>query len=221
MFQRFADDTKKTIAYAADRSQSMGHSHIRAPHLLLAVVDDTMVGSGHLAKELKSTGLTGDRVVRALAELDRTVVSARADPADDETHLRAMGIDLAAVRQEIDATFGDGALERARSARRSHRGRGRVARWCSRRLPSRMTVDPRPIIGPNRQPFSPDAKRAIEQGLRYSLKLRSKTVEPAHLLLAIVDPGDHPDFVAALAAEGVEVETLRSHVTEVLRSGTH
>ncbi|WP_344006807.1 Clp protease N-terminal domain-containing protein, partial [Isoptericola halotolerans] len=109
----------------------------------------------------------------------------------DAAALAAVGIDLAAVREQTDATFGRGALDRA--GRRGRKGH---------------------------LPFAPDAKKALELALREALRLGDKTIGSGHVLLGVVRadcPGGRA-LERALDAGGTDVVSLRTAVEDHRRA---
>jgi hypothetical protein len=118
--------------------------------------------------------------------------------ARDAEALRAIGIDLDAVRAQVEQRFGPGALEvPAESA--AWRG------WLGRRRPA----------GPPQGhiPFSARAKKVLELSLREATALRHGYIGAEHLLLGLVREGE------GLAAKvlhdaGVDLPDLRRRTVE-------
>ncbi len=79
----------------------------------------------------------------------------------DPEALSAIGIDYEGVRTAVEATFGAGALENAPD----------------RRVPANRT---------RRPPFTPNAKRSLELGLRAAQELHQHHIAPGHLLLGLL-----------------------------------
>ncbi|GAA1870482.1 Clp protease N-terminal domain-containing protein [Myceligenerans crystallogenes] len=84
----------------------------------------------------------------------------------DREALAAVGIDLDAVRETADATFGEGALDRA-GRRQGGSGTGHI-------------------------PFARDGKKALELALREAIRLREKEIGGRVLLLGIVRDEQSP-----------------------------
>jgi ATP-dependent Clp protease ATP-binding subunit ClpA len=79
---------------------------------------------------------------------------------EDAQALSAIGIDLDAVREAVEATFGPGAL------------------------------DPEPPKGCARIPFTPRAKKVLELSLREALRLQHNYIGTEHILLGLIREGD-------------------------------
>ena len=97
--------------------------------------------------------------------------------------LSAAGIDLDAVRRATEASFGQGALERAAAPRREF-GAMRLTR---------------------------PAKKSLEFALRAAARMHSGHISSGHLLLGLIDQADN-GAVAALTAAGVDTAALRADV---------
>ena len=104
MFERFTDAARGVVVDAQQQARTVGHSEIMAEHLLLAILAD---GDSIGARVLRGLGVEREVLVREVAALGLS---------DDEA-LRAIGVDLAAVRRQAEAAFGPGALDRPRTRR--------------------------------------------------------------------------------------------------------
>lgn len=121
----------------------------------------------------------------ALAGPEPTLVSAgltRAHPdgrtpgdvgrAADAEALRAIGIDLDAIREAVDREHGEGAWKAAGVERRRGSG-GLLGR-----------------LLPESHPFTSGVKKTLELGLREAMADRSRTITTTHLLRGLLrDPG--------------------------------
>jgi hypothetical protein len=114
----------------------------------------------------------------------------------DDDALRALGIDLSAVRARAEAAFGPGALDRPR------RRRAGVLRWMSG------------TSGHLR--FSAAAKRALEQSLRQALDLRSGAIGVDHLLLGLL-ADDQAPAATTLRRLGADPADVRAAVRTALQ----
>jgi len=93
----------------AEEARRLGHSYIGTEHVLRVLVRNPDGGATRLLAQL---GATDTAVERALAcWLEDQTGAAKIDPQA----LATLGIDLEAVREQLDQTFGPGALERTRS----------------------------------------------------------------------------------------------------------
>jgi hypothetical protein len=111
--------------------------------------------------------------------------------AGDRDALEQVGIDLAAVRERAEASFGPGALDRPRRRRTGFLRR--VTRTQAH------------------LPFSDAAKRALEQALRQAVALRQRTIGVDHLLLGLLADDAEP-AARTLRRMGVPVADVRAQV---------
>ncbi|ACZ29764.1 Clp domain protein [Xylanimonas cellulosilytica DSM 15894] len=162
-----------------------------------------VVEAQQVARELRSPRIDTRHLLVALAGAGRlrgALRTAGLDPDDvarrgraaiaaedalDATALAGIGIDLDAVRTSTDALFGPGALDDAARPRRGV---------------------------PGHIPFTPDAKKALELGLREAIRLREKTIDLRHLLLGILRADSPGGQIAAAAATeaGLDLPALRA-----------
>lgn len=114
----------------------------------------------------------------------------------DPDALEAIGIDLNEVRRSVEQTFGPGALERTRAARR----RARRSRRQRRHIP-----------------FTPRAKKVLELSLRVALNMGHRHIGGEHLLLGMsMEP--HSTGARLLERAGVDLAVTRRRVlTELAR----
>jgi len=157
MFERFAEDARAVVTGAQAHAVDLHHGWIGTEHLLLSLLDDperraTQVLAGH--------GVTARW---ARDEVERIV--GRGTPDLDAEALATLGIDLDAVRERVERTFGPGALARRRGRRRAVPVGGHV-------------------------PFTPRAKKVLELSLREAVARGDRSIGPEHLLLGIAREGD-------------------------------
>lgn len=107
MFERFTSAARTAVVQAQEDARRLGHDHIAAEHLLVALLQD---GDGAPAQVLAGLGVDRDRLDRDLAVLGHADADADA--------LAAIGIDLDAVRRQAESSFGADALTRPRPRRR-------------------------------------------------------------------------------------------------------
>ncbi|MCA2214775.1 Clp protease N-terminal domain-containing protein [Jidongwangia harbinensis] len=200
MFERFTHAAREAVIGAQHEARELGQSPIGTQHVLLALLADH---TGPIALALRDSGVD-QRYVRA--EIMR-----RVDPgppgdgppptdadAEDAAALKAIGIDLDAVRRAIEQNFGPGALRLPRDVPRKRRGLfGR-------------------LYGGGHTPFSPRAKKVLELSLREAVRLKHNFIAPEHILLGLLREGNG---LAAqiLAAAGVDFDRLRADATRALR----
>lgn len=124
---------------------------------------------------------------------DRLPVTESSGDASFETDadaLRLIGIDLRAVRDKVDRTFGLGTFDNAtpKSGRRRRR-RGRI-------------------------PFTKPAKKALELSLREALAHKDNYIGCEHIILGILPSGDK--FSIDLITEHVGASVLRGAIIALL-----
>jgi ATP-dependent Clp protease ATP-binding subunit ClpA len=151
--------------------------------------------------------------------------AAGTDP-DDEQALAALGIDLARIREAIEASFGPGALDRfppevpSEPPRRAARGvldmlglrRDRESDHPRTELES-LRRSGRPLVG--HLPFTPAAKRVLGLTLREVIRLGDREIDQDHVALGLL--GCDNAAVAILNRLGVDRAALRSTVEGRLR----
>ncbi|MEV6333465.1 Clp protease N-terminal domain-containing protein [Nocardia vinacea] len=160
MFERFSRSARTAIVIAQEDARELRASRIEVEHVLLGLLAQ---GEPELKTLLEEAGITHREVLKTLGQ------QAKGQPlgAEDAEALRSIGIDLDAVRESLEATFGEDALERAVPEERSRFGRGRDR--------NRGHI-----------PFTRDAKKVLELGLREALARKDKSIESGHLLLGIL-----------------------------------
>jgi len=97
------------LAAGAELARQLGHNYVGTEHVLSMLIHDPPSAATRLLAQL---GISADAVEGALAcRLTDGTAAARIDPQA----LAELGIDLDAVRERLERTFGPGALERTRS----------------------------------------------------------------------------------------------------------
>src|SRR4051794_39379791 len=102
MFERFTEEARTAVTAAQRHARELRHGWIGTEHLLLALLDDH---ERRAARILLAHGVTGPWV---RAGVERIV--GRGEPDLDADALATLGIDLDAVRERVERTFGAGAL---------------------------------------------------------------------------------------------------------------
>jgi ATP-dependent Clp protease ATP-binding subunit ClpA len=186
VFERFTRHARVAVVLAQEGTRELQTSEfgIRPQHLLLGILQ---AAGNDLAAVLSGYGLTADVVRARLIEASPTTD----DSFDEDAEaLRAIGIDLRAVRDSVARTFGadvfDNAL--ARSGRRRRR-RGHI-------------------------PFTRPAKKSLELALREALAHKDKEIGCEHLLLGILRSGDKEAI--GLITEHVDTAQLRASIVALL-----
>ena len=215
MFERFTDSARHVVTQAQADARRLGHNYIGCEHLLLAVAAaDEPAGA-----VLRDQDITPERIE---GEILHTI--GRGQRADllrgiDREALAAIGIDLDAVRAQIEAAFGPDALTPALPAacrsRRPAWGKGPLAELTRRRRRRRArrhtprSAGPRgddPLL-PGRAPrghlpFTPRAKKSLQLSLREAKTLHDDYIGVQHLTLAllILQDGMVPVILTAIGA---------------------
>ena len=149
MFERFTTRARTVVHTAHEEADALGHRTVGTEHLILA-----MFSAGGIAADvLRACGLEPEEFRTSIAG------------GDDAAALRSIGIDLGAVRDSVEQTFGPGALDRAEPPRRG----GFLFR--------RSKLSGR---------FGNDAKKALELSLRVALSMRHNYIGTEHLLLGVL-----------------------------------
>jgi hypothetical protein len=175
------------MGLALAESEQLGHGYVGDEHVLLGLLAEQGSQASSL---LRGHGLD---LASARAELQRLSAAGLMprSRADDAAALRAVGIDVEAVRQRLVAAFGAEAVGAAvwRASRRPWwRGGGR-----------RRT----PLCGP---PFF--AKRAMYLASCYAESRKAAAVTPEHLLHGVLRDLEDP-YGAPLGRRG------RKHLTQL------
>jgi ATP-dependent Clp protease ATP-binding subunit ClpA len=105
MFERFTDQARDVVVRAQDEARVLGHGFIGTEHLLLGLLDAGGIGG----RVLGDAGLEAGELRREIAAL-----VGRGPAGIDGDALAAIGIDLDRVREAVEASFGEGALESRR-----------------------------------------------------------------------------------------------------------
>jgi ATP-dependent Clp protease ATP-binding subunit ClpA len=183
VFERFTRDARVAVVLAREEARELADREIGSQHLLLGVLQ---AAGPELSAVLSGYGLTAE-VLRA-----RLADGSEADESFDEDAeaLRAIGIDLRAVRDRVASTFGADAYDQAlpRSGRRRRR-RGHI-------------------------PFTRSAKKVLELALREALAHKDNEIRCEHVILGILRSGDKPAI--DLITEHVYTPQLRASVIGLL-----
>jgi Clp amino terminal domain, pathogenicity island component len=122
----FSEPARRLLDLAREEADGVGHRYLGPEHIVLAVLRDAASGA---ARVLRAHGVELAAARAALRGLAERGVVPGPRPSDAEL-LGTLGIDLDAVRQTTEQTFGVQALGKAtREATRARRGGvGRVPR---------------------------------------------------------------------------------------------
>jgi ATP-dependent Clp protease ATP-binding subunit ClpA len=176
MFERFTDDARTVVTGAQRHAAALHHGWIGTEHLLLGLLEDP---DGRAARLLARWDVGSEWVT---GEIERIV--GRGEPDLDADALATLGIDLDAVRERVERTFGAGALS------------GRRRRRCG--------VLPRGTL-----PFTPRAKKVLELSLREAIAMGDRSIGAEHVLLGIAREGDGVGAVI-LRSRGVDRAAVRA-----------
>ena len=184
MFERFSKEARTVVVDAQVHARRLGHTYIGCEHLLLAVsAVESQVGEC-----LRGIGVTPEAVEAATRRLVGT------PGALDRDALAAIGIDLDAVREKVEASFGPHALETMPSTPLRRRW-GRRAGCDGSRY--------------GHIPFTPRAKKVLETALREAASPHQRHIGAEHIALALTSMHDGlaPQIFAALATPPGQVRT--------------
>ncbi|HVQ99599.1 MAG TPA: Clp protease N-terminal domain-containing protein [Mycobacterium sp.] len=183
MFERLNREARIAVVSAQEEARELMAREMNSQHLLLGVVE---AAGDELSTVLGDYGLTAG-VIRARLAESTTAAGDPFDPFDsDADALRAIGIDLQAVRDSVTRTFGVDAFDQAlRRSGRRRRNRGHI-------------------------PFSHGAKKALELAVRETLAHKAKEIRCEHLILGILRAGDKPSV--DLITEHVDTAQLRAAI---------
>lgn len=184
MFERFTRQARVAVVLAQEEARELRTREMAPQHLLLGVLQ---AADTDLSAVLSGYGLTADVVRTRLIEACPTTDDCFEEDAEA---LRAIGIDLRAVRDSVARTFGADVFDSAlpRSGRRRRR-RGHI-------------------------PFTRAAKKCVELALREALAHKDNEIACGHLLLGILRSDD--TAAVGLITEHVDTEQLRASILALL-----
>jgi len=237
MFERFTDDARTLVVHAQHHARRLGHRYIGCEHLLLAAVSAGQPASAVMCAHGLTPQLVEEEIVRRVG----LGAGAGLFGGLDRDALATIGIDLDAVRARIEASFGPQALANAAQAvtggprRRPGPRPPRLVRTWRRRRRARRAVSvparaPRPPEATGRYcapgppptghiPFTPAAKKILEDSLREALALHDSHVGVEHVALALtaIEKGLVPPL---LSAAGAPAQALRAAILDRYRQAS-
>lgn len=171
MFEKFAKDAREAVVGAQEEARRLGVDRIGTEHVLLGTVrtPDTVA-----ARALERLGVGRADLLAAVRALPRDAIDADA--------LAGVGIDLDAVRAQVESAFGQGALD------------------------AEPPSSPRGHL-----PFDTAAKKLLEVSLREALRYKHRRIDTGHLLLAVARLDDTTAH-RVLSSLGVRTEAVRESV---------
>jgi ATP-dependent Clp protease ATP-binding subunit ClpA len=192
MFERFTEAARDVVVRAQEQARELGQQPIGTEHTLIALLDFEPIASA-----LRTDEVDADYVrAEVLRRVGPTMEERREEEAADAAALKAIGIDLDAVRRAIEENFGPGALRLPRETKR----KGFFSRF-------HTTV--------GHIPFSQRNKKVLELSLREALRLKHNYIAPEHILLGILREGEGL-AVQILVEKGVDLGRLREAATRSL-----
>ena len=100
MFERFTRSAREAVVWAQELGRRDGVDQIESGYLLLGATHET---SSVAARALARLGVEAGSLAECVRSLDADALDADA--------LAGIGVDLAAVRAQVEATFGPGTLD--------------------------------------------------------------------------------------------------------------
>jgi ATP-dependent Clp protease ATP-binding subunit ClpA len=205
MFERFTAGARAAVVQAQEHARRLGHGYIGCEHLLLAAAS-----AGEPAgAALREHGVTPDGVEAEIVRLAGLGQAAGLFSALDRDALASIGIDIDAVRAQIEAAFGPDALTRAGSGTcrgsRPAAAKGPLALLRRSRGAGRgrgATAGAHPARPAGHIPFTPRAKKSLELSLGEAKVRHDGYIGVEHLTLALVgmNAGAVPPILSALGA---------------------
>ncbi|MBU3060846.1 Clp protease [Nocardia sp. NEAU-G5] len=190
MFERFAKAPRYAIVVAQEEARELRSPEIDVEHVLLGLAASP---DEDVRKILQDNGIT----VAGIRESLSTGRSGQPLGDDDAAALRSIGIDLDAVRESLEATFGADALDRAVAPEKP---RGRFGFGGGMKS--------------GHIPFTRDAKKTLELSLREAISRGDDRIEAAHVLLGVLR-AVNPRTRELLGGDA-GIETLRRSAHDLL-----
>jgi ATP-dependent Clp protease ATP-binding subunit ClpA len=181
MFERFTHEARQVVVSSQDEARQLHHNFIGTEHLLLGLLDQTGSPTRAVFERHGLTRTAAIEVLRRFAGHEQL----------DAAALGSVGIDLEAVRDSVEATFGPGALD----------------------VPS--PDKGREVTG--HIPFTRRAKKVLELSLREAVALKSGSIADAHIALGLLREGEGV-AMKVLADKGVDPAVLREEIRASLGS---
>jgi ATP-dependent Clp protease ATP-binding subunit ClpA len=207
MFERFTPAARDLVVRAQQEARDLNQSPIGTQHVLLAAVADE---TGPIAAALREYGVdevfVRDEIIKRAGSPPPDTDPLPDADSEDKAALKAIGIDLDAVRRAIEENFGPGALQLPPAPSPKRRG-------ILRRLSGGGAPQNRPIRG--HIPFSPRAKKVLELSLREALRLKHNFIAPEHIALGMLREGQGLG-ARILADANVDFDKLRADLTRSL-----
>lgn len=170
MFERFTDRTRRALVAAHAEAADLDDGSLRPAHIMLGLL---RIGEGVAYHVLTEAGIFYETARR---QLEGRPPEPDAAPLDGEA-LSSLGIDLAAVREAVDASFGDGAFDSALGqAGQEANDESRYGSFLLRRS--------------GKAAFTDQSKAVLRRSLEEALALKHHYIGTEHVLLALVQLPD-------------------------------
>ncbi len=196
MFERFTTAARDVVVRAQHEARDLGQSPIGTEHTLLALLGTLDTGTTPALNGLDARTVRAE-IIRRTGRGTAPPTPEEADNADREA-LKAIGIDLDAVRRAIEENFGPGALQ----------------------LPRRETAPrKRFFFSRGHIPFSPRNKKVLELSLREAIRLKQNFIAPEHIMLGLLREGQGQGALI-LSGHHVDAARLREEMTQALGAKT-
>ncbi len=176
MFERFSQAARETVVQAQTEARRLRSERVGTEHLLLALLGQDTPTAAVLARHGLSREVVTTSVTRLVGDLDAQALS-------------TLGIDLDAVRERVEATFGPGALDQPLGGR----------------------------VSGGHLPFAPRAKKVLELSLRETIAMRQRTITDGHIALGLIREGEGL-AMRVLADRGVDATRLTGEIKLALLS---
>ena len=163
MFERFTQEARRAVIAAQTEARVLRHPNVGTEHVLLGLLADPSSTAGAVLDAAGMSVAAARQAVISRVGACGPGAAATADPAAEAAALETIGIDIDRVRAAVEASFGEGALERAGLLGRSRGGH---------------------------IPFTPLAKKALELSLREALRLKDRSIGSEHILLGLLREGE-------------------------------
>ena len=200
MFERFTHAAREVVVRAQNEARELGQAPVGTEHVLLALLADPGSSTSLALRQSQvDARYVRTELIRLVGKGPDGEVDPQADrEAEDAAALKAIGIDLDAVRRAIEENFGPGSLRLPRDT-----------------TPKRKGLLGRFYAGSGHTPFSSRAKKVLELSLREAIRLKHNFIAPEHILLGILREGNGL-ACQILAEANVDFDRLRAEATRAL-----
>ena len=181
MFERFTDEARQVVVSSQDEARQLHHNFIGTEHLLLGLLDQADSPTRAVLERHGVTRTAAIEVLRRFGGHEQL----------DAAALGTVGIDLDAVRNSVEASFGPGALDTPTP------DKGRA------------------VTG--HIPFTRRAKKVLELSLREAVAMKSGSIADGHIALGILRDGGGV-AMKMLADRGVDPVALGEEIRTALKA---